>query len=54
MLSLSYKTVANHQWNIRQKLDVSNTAQVIRMAMTHGMIRSEAAASAAEAAGDLR
>jgi two-component system invasion response regulator UvrY len=54
ILSLSYKTVANHQWNIRQKLDVSNTAQVIRMAMTHGMIGSEAAASAAEAAGDLR
>ncbi|MFO1319538.1 MAG: response regulator transcription factor [Burkholderiales bacterium] len=38
ILSLSYKTVANHQWNIRQKLDVSNTAQVVRMAMTHGMI----------------
>ncbi|MBK8017359.1 MAG: response regulator transcription factor [Betaproteobacteria bacterium] len=38
ILSLSYKTVANHQWNIRQKLDVSNTAQVVRMAMTHGVI----------------
>lgn len=41
MLSLSYKTVANHQWNIRQKLDVSNTAQVVRMAMTHGVIQSD-------------
>ncbi|MBI1397433.1 MAG: response regulator [Betaproteobacteria bacterium] len=40
MLSLSYKTVANHQWNIRQKLDVSNTAQVVRMAMTHGVIEA--------------
>ena len=38
ILSLSYKTVANHQWNIRQKLDVSNTAQVVRMAMTHGLL----------------
>lgn len=41
ILSLSYKTVANHQWNIRQKLDVSNTAQVVRMAMTHGVIGGE-------------
>lgn len=37
ILSLSYKTVANHQSNIRQKLDVSNTAQVVRMAMSHGL-----------------
>lgn len=41
ILSLSYKTVANHQWNIRQKLDVSNTAQVVRMAMTHGMLAAD-------------
>lgn len=43
ILSLSYKTVANHQWNIRQKLDVSNTAQVVRMAMTHGMLAADPA-----------
>lgn len=49
MLSLSYKTVANHQWNIRQKLDVSNTAQVVRMAMAHGVIQSE---PGADPAGD--
>jgi two-component system invasion response regulator UvrY len=41
ILSLSYKTVANHQWNIRQKLDVSNTAQVVRMAMAHGVLGAE-------------
>jgi two-component system invasion response regulator UvrY len=41
ILSLSYKTVANHQSNIRQKLDVSNTAQVVRMAMAHGMLAAE-------------
>jgi DNA-binding NarL/FixJ family response regulator len=41
ILSLSYKTVANHQSSIRQKLDVSNTAQVVRMAMAHGMLAAE-------------
>lgn len=41
ILSLSYKTVANHQSSIRQKLDVSNTAQVVRMALTHGLLSTE-------------
>jgi DNA-binding NarL/FixJ family response regulator len=40
ILSLSYKTVANHQSSIRQKLDVSNTAQVVRIALNHGLIAS--------------
>ena len=43
ILSLSYKTVANHQSSIRQKLDVSNTAQVVRMALTHGLLSTETA-----------
>lgn len=46
ILSLSYKTVANHQWNIRQKLDVSNTAQVVRMAMAHGVLDADPGADA--------
>ncbi|MGH8678982.1 MAG: response regulator [Burkholderiales bacterium] len=38
VLCLSYKTVANYQSNIRQKLDVENTAQVVRIALNHGLI----------------
>ncbi len=41
-LYLSYKTVANYQSSIRQKLDVSNTAQVIRVALSHGLLASAA------------
>jgi two-component system invasion response regulator UvrY len=41
LLSLSYKTVANHQSSIRQKLDVTNTAQVVRLAMAHGFVSAE-------------
>ena len=40
ILCLSYKTVANYQSHIRQKLDVSNTAQVVRIALSHGLISS--------------
>ena len=40
IMHLSYKTVANYQSSIRQKLDVSNTAQVVRIALNHGMITS--------------
>jgi len=38
ILCLSYKTVANYQSNIKHKLDVSNTAQVVRIALSHGLI----------------
>ena len=38
IMHLSYKTVANYQSSIRQKLDVSNTAQVVRIALNHGLI----------------
>jgi len=44
ILSLSYKTVANYQSNIKHKLDVSNTAQVVRIALSHGLIASAAEA----------
>lgn len=42
ILCLSYKTVANYQSNIKHKLDVSNTAQVVRIALSHGLISSGA------------
>ncbi len=51
ILSLSYKTVANHQSNIRAKLDVSNTAQVVRMAMMHGMLDNDPVAAVESAGG---
>lgn len=38
VLCLSYKTVANYQSSIKQKLDVSNTAQVVRIALSHGVL----------------
>jgi DNA-binding NarL/FixJ family response regulator len=40
ILCLSYKTVANYQSNIKHKLDVSNSAQVVRIALNHGLIAS--------------
>ena len=46
ILSLSYKTVANYQSNIKHKLDVSNTAQVVRIALSHGLIASGAESEA--------
>lgn len=41
ILSLSTKTVANYQSSIRQKLDVSNTAQVVRIALSQGLLGGE-------------
>jgi DNA-binding NarL/FixJ family response regulator len=32
--------VANYQSNIKHKLDVSNSAQVVRIALNHGLIAS--------------
>ncbi len=40
ILCLSYKTVANYQSSIKHKLDVSNSAQVVRIALSHGLIAS--------------
>jgi DNA-binding NarL/FixJ family response regulator len=50
ILCLSYKTVANYQSHIRQKLDVSNTAQVVRIALSHGLISSGPEQDEAQAA----
>lgn len=38
VMCLSQKTVANHQSNIRQKLDLTNNAQIIRLAMSYGLV----------------
>jgi len=38
ILSLSAKTVANHQSALRQKLGVENAAQLVRLAARHGLI----------------
>ena len=40
-LQLSYKTVANHQSLIRQKLGVETHAQLIRMAARQGVVPGE-------------
>jgi len=37
ILSLSQKTVANYQSTLRQKLEVNNTTQAVRLAMAHGL-----------------
>ncbi len=37
ILSLSQKTVANYQSTLRQKLEVANTTQAVRLAMAHGL-----------------
>ncbi|MAW32940.1 MAG: DNA-binding response regulator [Proteobacteria bacterium] len=41
LLHLSYKTVANYQSAIKNKLDVSNAAQIIRVGLEHGVISSQ-------------
>ena len=41
LLHLSYKTVANYQSAIKNKLDVSNAAQIIRVGLEHGVISSK-------------
>lgn len=54
VLSLSQKTVANYQSALRQKLDVSNTTQAVRLAMAHGLFPSvtEAGKSSGSMAGN--
>ena len=37
-LCLNYKTVANHQSNIRQKLGAETAAQLIRIAADNGLL----------------
>ncbi|MFO1319535.1 MAG: response regulator transcription factor [Burkholderiales bacterium] len=43
ILSLSQKTVANYQSSLRQKLDVANTTQAVRLAMSYGLFPANAA-----------
>jgi len=38
-LSLSVKTVANYQTQIKEKLDISTSAELIKLALTHGIIQ---------------
>ena len=38
VMCLSQKTVANHQSNIRQKLELTNAAQIVRLAMNYGVV----------------
>ncbi len=44
-LHVSYKTVANCQSSIRQKLDVSNATNLVKLALDHGIIASADALS---------
>jgi DNA-binding NarL/FixJ family response regulator len=38
VMCLSQKTVANYQSNIRQKLELTNAAQIVRLAMSYGVV----------------
>lgn len=38
-LSLSVKTVANYQTQIKEKLGINSTAELVKMALTHGVIK---------------
>ncbi len=41
LIHLSYKTVANYQSTIKNKLDVSSAAQIIRIGLEHGLISQD-------------
>jgi DNA-binding NarL/FixJ family response regulator len=41
VMCLSQKTIANYQSNIRQKLDLANAAQVVHLAMSHGLLDTD-------------
>ncbi|ALG67082.1 response regulator [Beggiatoa leptomitoformis] len=38
-LAVSHKTIANYYSQIRQKLNVNNTAELIRLAIRHGIVK---------------
>ncbi len=42
ILNLTQKTVANHQSALRQKLEIDNAAQLVRLAARHGVIEDVA------------
>jgi two-component system invasion response regulator UvrY len=43
VMCLSQKTIANYQSSIRQKLELTNAAQVVRLAMSYGLVDSRSA-----------
>jgi DNA-binding NarL/FixJ family response regulator len=45
VMCLSQKTIANYQSTIRQKLELTNAAQIVRLAMTYGLLDQGGAAS---------
>jgi DNA-binding NarL/FixJ family response regulator len=45
VMCLSQKTIANYQSSIRQKLELTNAAQVVRLAMSYGLLDQGAAPS---------
>jgi two-component system, NarL family, invasion response regulator UvrY len=40
VMCLSQKTIANYQSAIRQKLELTNAAQIVRLAMSYGLLES--------------
>ena len=38
LLGVSYKTVANYSTGLRNKLEVSTTAELVHLAIQHGVI----------------
>jgi DNA-binding NarL/FixJ family response regulator len=44
-LCLTYKTIANYQSSIRQKLGADTSVQLIRIATEHGLLASNGLAS---------
>ena len=45
VMCLSQKTIANYQSSIRQKLELTNAAQVVRLAMSYGLLDQGTASS---------
>jgi DNA-binding NarL/FixJ family response regulator len=43
VMCLSQKTIANYQSSIRQKLELTNAAQVVHLAMSYGLLEQTAA-----------
>jgi two-component system, NarL family, invasion response regulator UvrY len=54
VMCLSQKTIANYQSSIRQKLELTNAAQVVRLAMSHGLLDQGSNPPRADSGGDIR
>jgi DNA-binding CsgD family transcriptional regulator len=44
-MCLSQKTIANYQSIVRQKLELTNAAQIVRLAMSYGLLEQTSAAA---------